>query len=164
MRIVELVYLMLPIYLGNMAPPFVRFWPGWNRPISRRWLGGHKTVIGFAFGVAVAAATASIQHALAWHGSLVDYGLWIPFGLSCGLGAMVGDSLKSFFKRRLDIAPGARWIPADQLDFVVGGLIVLSFWTDLTWLDVFAVLGLSFIGDIAINQLAFRMGIRDTNW
>ena len=77
---------------------------------------------------------------------------------------MVGDSLKSFFKRRLDIAPGARWIPADQLDFVVGGLIVLSFWTDLTWLDVFAVLGLSFIGDIAINQLAFRMGIRDTNW
>src|ERR1700687_2831286 len=37
-----LMYLMLPAYLANMAPPFTRFWRGWNRPISRKWLGEHK--------------------------------------------------------------------------------------------------------------------------
>lgn len=37
---------MLPAYLANMTPPLVRFWKGWNRPISRKWLGDHKTVVG----------------------------------------------------------------------------------------------------------------------
>ena len=47
-RLVELAYLMLPAYLAKMAPPFAKYWRGWNRPISRTWLGDHKTVIGFA--------------------------------------------------------------------------------------------------------------------
>src|SRR2546430_1936440 len=42
---------MAPAYVANMAPPFVRYWKGWNRPISRRWLGSHKTVVGFGAGV-----------------------------------------------------------------------------------------------------------------
>jgi len=50
LHVLQLIYLMLPAYLANMAPPFTRFWPGWNRPISRRWLGDHKTVVGFAQG------------------------------------------------------------------------------------------------------------------
>jgi hypothetical protein len=48
------MYLMLPAYLANMAPPFARFWPGWNRQISRRWLGDHKTAVGFCAGLGVA--------------------------------------------------------------------------------------------------------------
>jgi len=50
-RVLQLVYFMAPAYLANMAPPFVRYWKGWNRPISRRWLGSHKTVVGFGVGV-----------------------------------------------------------------------------------------------------------------
>ena len=57
-RILQLMYFMLPAYLANMTPPFVRFWRGWNRPISRRWLGDHKTVIGFIGGMIVALAVA----------------------------------------------------------------------------------------------------------
>ena len=44
-HVLQLVYLMLPAYLANMVPPFARYWPGWNGPISRRWLGDHKTVV-----------------------------------------------------------------------------------------------------------------------
>lgn len=56
-RIVQLVYLTLPVYVGNMAPPFVKYWRWWNRPISERWLGSHKTVLGFALGIAAAILT-----------------------------------------------------------------------------------------------------------
>ena len=48
-----LAYFMLPAWLANMAPPFTRFWPCWNRPIHRELLGDHKTVIGFAFALVV---------------------------------------------------------------------------------------------------------------
>jgi len=30
---------MAPAYLANMTPPFMKYWKGWNPPISRRWLG-----------------------------------------------------------------------------------------------------------------------------
>ena len=90
-RTVELVYLMLPIYMANMAPPFVKYWHWWNRPISERWLGSHKTVLGFTFGIAAAILTTLVQSMIHWRGGLVDYGQWLALGLACGFGAMMGD-------------------------------------------------------------------------
>ena len=98
MHLAQLLYLMLPVYLANMAPPFVRFWPGWNPPISVPLLGSHKTVVGFAAGVAVAVAAAFIQSRLRWYGSLLSPSHWLAAGFAAGFGAMAGDSLKSFFK------------------------------------------------------------------
>ena len=164
LRIAELVYLMLPVYLANMAPPFVRYWRGWNPPISRRWLGDHKTLLGFGFGVLTAVLTTLLQARIDWAGSRVPYSEWPLLGLAFGVGAMGGDSAKSFFKRRLGIPPGASWIPVDQLDFVAGALIFIWPWASITWFDVAVILIFSFIGDIAVNHIAFRLGIRDTKW
>ena len=69
-RLVELAYLMLPAYLANMAPPFAKYWRGWNRPISRTWLGGHKTVIGFALGVLVGVLATYVQSRIDWSRTL----------------------------------------------------------------------------------------------
>jgi CDP-2,3-bis-(O-geranylgeranyl)-sn-glycerol synthase len=52
---------MRPAYLANMAPPFTRFWRGWNRPINRKWLGEHKTVMGLFAGLMVAMVTTFVQ-------------------------------------------------------------------------------------------------------
>jgi hypothetical protein len=45
-QLLELVYVLLPAYVANMAAPLAKFWPGWNRPISRHRLGDHKTIVG----------------------------------------------------------------------------------------------------------------------
>lgn len=164
MHLAQLLYLMLPVYLANMAPPFVRFWPGWNPPISVPLLGSHKTVVGFAAGVAVAIAAAFIQSRLRWDGSLLSPSHWLAAGFAAGFGAMAGDSLKSFFKRRLRIAPGQRWIPFDQLDFILGGLVALSFFVRLDWIDIALICAISFVGDVLVNQLSFYLGIRETRW
>ena len=71
-HLAKLIYLMAPAYTANMAPPFVRYWTGWNRPISERWLGAHKTVIGFAAGVLAAVLVTYLQSRIAWEGSLVS--------------------------------------------------------------------------------------------
>ena len=71
---------------------------------------------------------------------------------------------KAFFKRRIDIPPGLPWIPADQLDFTVAGMIVLSLWVPLTWPDAFWIAVVSFTGDILINHAAFYLGVRNTRW
>lgn len=161
-KLAQLLYLMAPAYLANMAPPFLKYWKGWNRPISRRWLGEHKTVMDFALGVAVGAACA--QWAIDWEGSLVSYRDWPLIGLALGVGAMGGDALKSFFKRRRGIPPGRSWVPADQLDFVLGALILVAPWARLDWSDAAIIVVVSFAGDIAVNQVVFRVGIRDAAW
>ncbi|HZK78618.1 MAG TPA: CDP-archaeol synthase [Gemmatimonadaceae bacterium] len=163
-RVTELLYLMLPAYLANMTPPFIRFWHGWNRPISERWLGSHKTVAGAVAGICVAFIAAFAQSRVHWQGSILDYDRWPLIGLLLGTGAIGGDIVKSFFKRRMKIAPGGRWIPADQLDFGIGALILISSMAHLSWLDAVTILAITFVGDIIVNQLAFRLHIRDTAW
>jgi len=160
-KLAQLLYLMAPAYLANMAPPFVKYWKGPNPPISRRWLGAHKTVGGFALGIAVAVAAAGLQRALDWEGALVSYERWPLIGLALGFGALAGDALKSLVKRRLGIAPGEPWMPADQLDFVAGALVFAAPFAGLDVRDVVLIAALSFAGDLAVNQLAFRLGIRD---
>ncbi len=164
-RLLELVWLLLPAYCANMAPPFVKFWHGWNRPLHRRLLGDHKTVVGFGLGVAVAGGAAFLQSRLSPAVSLLwGPDAWVAVGLASGVGALGGDAIKSFFKRRLGLAPGASWIPADQLDFAVGALIGLALFVPLSASDVVLVLAFTFVADIAVNQIAFRVGIRDTPW
>lgn len=57
--------------------------------------------------------------------SLIDYNNEnvILIGSMMGLGAMIGDLIKSFFKRRLNIQSGKPWFPFDQIDQSVGVIL-----------------------------------------
>jgi CDP-2,3-bis-(O-geranylgeranyl)-sn-glycerol synthase len=163
-RLIDLAAFLAPAYAANMAPPLVRFWKGWNPPLHRRWLGSHKTVLGLAAGLAAALA-------MAWVLSLVGAARlqpaarpWWLHGLLCGAGALGGDACKSFFKRRRGIPPGGRWIPFDQLDFQIGALLLAGHGAGLGARDVAVLLAGGFLGALAVNHLAFRLGIKQTMW
>lgn len=163
-HVVQLLYFMAPAYAANMAPPFVRYWKGWNRPISQRWLGGHKTIIGFGLGVLAAVMVTFIQSRVTWPGALVAYDHWATLGLRFGVGAMAGDSAKSLVKRRLGIAPGRRWIPWDQLDFVLGALVFVRGRAALSSSDLATIFLLSVAGHVLVNHVGYWLGILDERW
>jgi CDP-2,3-bis-(O-geranylgeranyl)-sn-glycerol synthase len=138
---VQALWLMLPAYVANMAPVFlVKLFPRWNRPIDggrvhrdgTRLLGDGKTWRGLIGGSIVAALFAMLQaHVLRFWDGLTDFGVtesghfWAPLliGFAFGLGALVGDAVKSYLKRRSGRPRGAPWVGPDQLDFVFGGLL-----------------------------------------
>lgn len=163
-RLLQLAYFMLPAYCANMAPPFIRYWRGWNRPIHERLLGRHKTVLGFLAGVATGVLVTWVQYGIHAPWSLVNYQHWLLLGLGLGGGAMLGDALKSLVKRMLHISPGARWLPFDQLDFVVGALALTGAYAGLGVADMAAIAAMTFVGDLAVNQLSYRLGIKDSPW
>jgi CDP-2,3-bis-(O-geranylgeranyl)-sn-glycerol synthase len=163
-RALQLLYLMAPVYAANMAAPFARVLPGTPRPISERWLGSHKTWRGCLLAVMASTLTAWVQARLHWTGGLIDYDAWLHLGVLCGVAAMAGDSAKSFVKRRLGIAAGKPWIPADQLDYVLAGLLALSIWHRFGWTDVAIVVAVSFVGSLLVNRLSARLGIKSTVW
>jgi len=164
MQLLELVYAMLPAYVANMASPFAKFWPGWNRPISRRWLGDHKTIVGFLLGVAAGVLTSYLQSHISWSPHSLEPSSRIAVGWAQGVGAMSGDVVKSFFKRRVGIAPGRPWLPADQLDFILGAMLLGWPWLQMRPLDVALILAFTFVAHIVVDHLAFRLGIRDAKW
>lgn len=163
-RLLQLAYFMLPAYCANMAPPFTRYWRGWNRPIHERLLGRHKTVLGFLAGVGTGVLMTGVQYRIHAPWALVNYQHWLLLGLGLGGGAMLGDAFKSLIKRMLHIRPGARWIPFDQLDFVVGALALTGTYAGLDATDAVAIAAMTFVGDIAVNQLSYCLGIKDSPW
>ena len=163
-HLLPLAYFMAPAYCANMAAPLVKFWRGWNRPIHEAWFGSHKTILGFCAGVTTALVVTIIQRLIGADFSLLDYSSWFPIGLAFGVGAMGGDAVKSFCKRRLGLAPGTRWIPMDQVDFALGALIATRPWIALGPADTITILAVTFIADLAVNRIAFHVGIKDTPW
>ena len=96
--------------------------------------------------------------------SFIDYNNWLLFGFLMGSGALTGDLIKSFFKRRLGLKPGAKFIPFDQTDFVIGALVFTMPIFNLTLKIFITSLLLSFILHIIVNHIAFHMKIRNEKW
>jgi CDP-2,3-bis-(O-geranylgeranyl)-sn-glycerol synthase len=123
----------LPAGIANMAPPIaahISFLRRWDTPLDFgktyrgiRIFGGHKTLRGLLVGLLCGTLTCILQAQII----PVPYNPTI-LGFLLSLGALGGDAIKSFFKRRTDIPPGKTWFPFDQLDYILGGLFLSSFY------------------------------------
>ena len=128
------VWLMLPAYISN--PTAVVFGGGTPIDLGRNWsdgrriLGDGKTFRGLIGGTACGIIIGLIQMRLSPLLSLNNFTLTAAVALS--LGALLGDIVKSFFKRRLGYGRGARLPLIDQLDFVAGAW-VLTYALDPQW-------------------------------
>lgn len=192
------LWLFLPAYVANMSPVFTaKMIPRWKAPIDGgrkhadggRILGDGKTWRGLAGGGLFGAATALL---VAWlaapHGPGIftgwDYGVgdgtawWAVavFGGVVGLLALVGDATESYFKRRSGRKRGAPWIPFDQLDFAVFGLlgmlvaaplladdwIIGMFLTD--WVAMATVILGTVVLHLAVNRIGYWVGLKEVPW
>ena len=174
--ILKCFYLMMPGYFANMAPVMVKKIGLFAHPIDfnekingKPIFGKNKTFRGLVFGVVFAVIVSYLQFILHdadfFNGiSFFDYQNWLLFGFLMGLGALAGDLAKSFFKRRLGIKPGEKFIPFDQTDFVVGSLLFVMPIFHLTLKIFFVSLLLSFALHILVNHIAFYLRIRNEKW
>ncbi|HUR62118.1 MAG TPA: CDP-2,3-bis-(O-geranylgeranyl)-sn-glycerol synthase [Candidatus Thermoplasmatota archaeon] len=98
------------------------------------------------------------------------------FGAILGLMALVGDFVKSYFKRRRKIERGGSWFPFDQLDFVVFGLLGMMLaapllphgWVHHALLDDWVVLATLFVLTpllhLLINRIGYWLGLKEVPW
>jgi CDP-2,3-bis-(O-geranylgeranyl)-sn-glycerol synthase len=140
--ILQALWLILPAYIANAFAVIV----GGGTPIDfgktwkdgKRILGDGKTWRGLfsgafigmtaGFGLSVAAKyIAMSDYAYLNLNDFEGFPLMIPLIFSLCFGALLGDIVESFFKRRIGKKRGEDWIVFDQLDFIVGALVFCLF-------------------------------------
>jgi CDP-2,3-bis-(O-geranylgeranyl)-sn-glycerol synthase len=170
--ILQSLWLILPAYIANGCAALL----GGGKPIDfgktykdgKRILGDGKTWRGLimgtlfgligGFGLSVAAKTiAPTEYNFIGFESLdyMGFPFMIPLVFSICFGALIGDLIESFFKRRRGIERGKDWIPFDQLDFIAGvlffsfimaGFLQITGLTDENWFfETFSVWHIIFL-------------------
>lgn len=185
----QALWLMLPSYVANMSAVKV----GGGTPMDfgkvlkdgRRVFGPGKTWRGFLLGGLLGTLLGGALHGLAplTGGVATDFGAgwsWILICAALGFGALLGDAVKSFVKRRLGKERGAPWLGPDQLDFVLGAWLVallagqLAVWGQLApvnWLLATLTPGLAIVIlvitpvlHLGTNWLGHRFGQKEVPW
>ncbi|MCZ7401002.1 MAG: CDP-2,3-bis-(O-geranylgeranyl)-sn-glycerol synthase [Candidatus Methanoperedens sp.] len=125
---------MLPAYIAN--PTAVVFGGGTPIDLGKKWKDGRrifgdgKTFRGLLGGTGCGVVIGLIQLLVTFLQFLGTFSLVVIITLS--FGALLGDMIKSFFKRRLGYERGAKFPLVDQLDFVAGAWI-LTYLFDPAW-------------------------------
>lgn len=87
--------------------------------------------------------------------------LWL--GVLMGLGEGLGDLIKSFFKRRLNLKSGTPFFPFDQMSFL-GALLLSSIYYMPEFNYILAIVILSPALPIAANLIAYRLKWKKVWW
>jgi len=134
--VIQAFWLILPAYIANASALLL----GGGLPIDfgKKWsdgnriLGNGKTWRGLFIGTFIGMTSGfgfSIISKFAFNidfpikiNDFTGFPLMIPILFSLCFGALMGDIIESFFKRRIGKKRGENWIPFDQLDFILGVL------------------------------------------
>lgn len=142
----------------------------WTTPMDfdKKWhgkpvFGPNKTWRGLFVGVALACVLAALQYQVWLPPELADksLGFMVILGGTMGLGALIGDALESFFKRRIGRNPGQSWFPFDQIDYVLGGIIFSLPFVRLSLQTYAWILILYFSIHLLTVYGFYKLGVRD---
>ncbi len=188
--ILEALGFYLPAYVANMMPIFfdkLGLLKSWAIPIDggRRLgkneiFGSHKTWRGIFAGVVggfLAALIVVVMGVVVMDAGLnTEFEIYVKvlvislfWGGGLGLGALLGDLIKSFFKRRFGIKDGAPFVPFDQIDFALGAVLFASFLPVQFEYGSFWQASLVFILitpllHLAANVIAYKVGWKKVWW
>lgn len=166
---------MLPAYIPN--PSAALF--GGGIPIDfgkklkdgYRIFGDGKTYRGIIIGTLCGILIGLIQNILSPHIGLSQFPISALFCLS--FGALLGDLIKSFFKRRLGLDRGAPLLLVDQLDFVFGSWLLSYIFVRDWFLNSFlydygniiiVVLIITPLLHLSVNFIGYKLGVKKEPW
>lgn len=175
LKLLGVIWFIALLGLANMAPVFFKKIPILGAPIDRgktwrgkRIFGNNKTWRGIIAAILVGFLFFLLQRYLfsrwSFFGtiSITNY-LALPwfFGALVGGGAIVGDLIKSFFKRRFNVPAGKSWIPFDQIDYLLGGLLATALFFIPSPAEIFLIIVVGFFLHLLFKALGFALKVGD---
>ena len=178
MDLIQLIFnsllYILPAYVANAAACVF----GGGTPVDlgryfldgRRILGNGVTYRGFLFGILFGCITALFEGILLnldivgtseFHYNIFK---WIHLGFLLSSGALFGDMVGSFIKRRLGIEQGKPAPLLDQLDFVIFAILFAYPFAPISLDMVITILVITPVIHLSGNIVAYLLGIKSIWW
>jgi len=157
--IAQSLYFIFPAYCANAIP--VLLGRGLPMDLGRNFIdgkplfGSHKTFRGFFSGLLIGTFIGIVQSNLP-----IFQPPHVLLGFILSLGALTGDLIHSFVKRRLGLPLGASFPVADQLDFVVGALFFSLFVSPPSLPVAIVILIVTPPIHLLTNYTAYRLGMK----
>lgn len=145
--------ILLPAMIANMTPVLIKM-KYWNTSINESTFGKNKTWRGFLGAIVIGTLSYFILEKFNFIDSVNDSNLIIFIGFLFSFGAIGGDLIKSFLKRKMGINPGENWMPWDQIDYILGMIIMTYFIYQYTFSQIVFLL---ILGG-TVSALTHRMG------
>lgn len=177
--IIFAIWFLLPAAVANAAPVFAAAIPGLKKldaPIDagksfhgHRLLGAHKTWRGIIAGIIVSTLLLWLQQLATQHftwaqfaANGVDYSSLptLILGPLFAIGALGGDAVESFFKRRLNIKSGGVWFPFDQIDYIIGSVLISLPFVILSPLQYVWILIVWFAMHLLASFVGYKLGLK----
>ena len=141
--VLQALWFILPAYFANSSPVLGhKLFGKYNYSIDfgkklkdgKRVFGEGKTWNGLLFGVAIAMVVACVQSMVQANYPMNGFlPMSLELGFLLGAGALFGDLVKSFFKRRKGFERGKSWFPFDQIDFILGAFLFSLILVPFNW-------------------------------
>lgn len=160
--------LAIPMYVANSFAMVARG----RKPIDgggkwndgRQILGRGKTIEGAVSGIVAGWLVALVPYFI--YTQQIDLILSNYFVLAflLAFGAVAGDIVASFFKRRIGVEPGHQVLFLDQLDFIAGGFLLglIVYVPDIY--EVLALVIVTMISHKIGNYIAYHTKIKKVPW
>ncbi len=178
MILIKALLFAVPIYIANASGTLSASIPiikKWKQPIDfgveingKRLLGDGKTFRGLILGTLTGTTIgyilfSNVNSDISIVSSLNDQELLLlSFLLS--FGALIGDITKSLAKRRLNIKRGKPWVPFDQIDFIIGGILFGSIAYFPGWMISITLILLTPLLHFLSNVIAYKLGLKNVWW
>ena len=164
--IMRLFFYLMPMYVANAS---AMLFGGKKRlDMGRQFMGQPlfgkgKTIEGTVNGIALGIiATFILNYFFSAYISLgVEY---LMLGTLLSVGAIIGDIIATFIKRRIGMEAGAEFFPLDQLDFIFGGIVFGSFLFVPSLVEIGLIILITLFIHKAANFLAFKIRMKKVPW
>jgi len=155
---------MAPVFFKNKLLSLDKPLDKGRRLRGKEILGPHKTIRGIIASLLVGTITFYFQQVINIDSMIIYSEYNLLFGFLLSSGAIFGDLVKSFFKRRMNIPAGTPMYLADQLDAVIGAMLFTSWIMDYSLAQVGLIIALTLIIKIIANHIGFYLKIREVKW
>lgn len=161
---VSLIAYLVPIYIANASA--LLFGGGLPLDFNKKLfgkpiLGRGKTFKGTFSGIFFGSLSVFIIAPFIPEGFITNY---YVFGIMLVLGAITGDIVASFIKRRLGLKRGAQAPLLDQLDFVAGSFLFTLWIRTPTLEEVIIIVLITLTLHRIANYIAYKIKLKEVPW
>ncbi len=178
------IYFFGPAYIANASPPLAykfNILKKLGKPIdggktinNKPILGDHKTWRGIVSEIIICTLLMPVFikiHVFIGleHYQTIGFNVFnqinaFLLGFLLSIGIIFGDLFFAFIKRRLNLKPGSKFVPFDQINYVIGAFIFIQPFLKLELKLWFWLIVLTFFIHVLFNRIGYNMGLHNAKW